>query len=665
MFHPILSRFFAGGRFFPLFGLLLCTTPKLFSQQYTTAETTAPKARTAYEDGRYYSQKGDLFRALRAYEYALRIDSNFIEARLSWAEANLDTGHWSEAESGFEAVLRLNPNFHPAISFNLALAEWRQDKFEEAQNHIDNFLASGVKDADILYKAQRLAENCRFAADAVRHPVPFEPHSLGPGVNTKFDEYLPCLTADGQTLIFSRRDMVQGPLGPSDDENFYISQYENGVWQPARFLEGVNTAYNEGAQAISPDGSWLVFTGCDRRGDGSQGSCDIYWSQQKNGAWTKPVPFSAVINSRDYDTQPCISADGKSLIFASNRPGSLGGTDLWITTRQPDGKWTIPENLGPNINTPADDECPFLHPDGQTLYFSSQGWPGMGDFDFYFARKNPDGTWGKAQNLGYPINTKGLEKSMVVSLDGRTAYFSAIRDGGAGGVDIYSFDLPLAARPQAVTYARAKVRDAATGNALVAKVEFTDLKTGQVFVSARTKSDGTFLVCLPAGKDYALNVSKEKYLFFSENFNLLETASFEQPFTMDISLQPIGESESTADAMPPANSKPVVLRNVFFETGSAALLSESTNELDRLTALLTETPGLHIQISGHTDNVGDESSNQMLSENRAKAVYDYLIQHGIPAARLRYKGFGETKPVDTNDTPEGRARNRRTEFIVW
>lgn len=657
------QRFFRGFCL-PFFGFVLFAQA-LFAQKFTTLETTPSKARSAYEDGRQYAQEGDLFRALRAYEYALRIDSNFIEARLAWAEASLDTGHWSDAELGFEAVIRLNPNFHPAIPFNLALAEWRQDKFAEAQNHIDNFLNSGIKDAEMLYIAKRLSENCRFAADAIRHPVPFEPHSLGAGVNTKRNEYLPCLTADGETLIFSRDDATEGPLGPMKDENFYISQRQGDSWAPAQFMEGINTPSDEGAQAISPDGSWLVFTACGRRDDGAQGRCDIYWSQLKSGAWTKPVPFSAVINSKHYESQPCISADGKSLIFASDRPGGMGGNDLWITTRQPNGKWTTPENLGPSINTPADEECPFLHPDGQTLYFASKGWPGMGDFDFYFVRKNPDGSWSAAQNLGYPINTKAMEKSLVVSLDGRTAYFSAIRPEGAGGVDIYSFEMPAEARPQPVTYARAKVRDAATGNALVANVEFTDLKTGQSFVSAKTKADGSFLVCLPAGRDYALNVSREKYLFHSENFNLLKTASFNNPFLLDIALQPIAAGNGEADAAPPAAAKPVVLRNVFFETASAALLPESANELDRLVALLNEAPTLRIQISGHTDDVGEDADNQTLSENRAKTVFDYLLQHGIAAQRLRFKGFGETRPVDSNDTAEGRARNRRTEFVVW
>lgn len=648
---------FASRLLLPAFGLLLWSQTA-FSQNYTTIRTAPEKAVAAFENAQNYLRQGDPARALRALDQALAVDSTFIEARLTWAEAHFDAGHWTEAERGFEAVMRLNPSFHPSVPFNLALAEWRQDKYAEANTHIDNFLKSGIKEVKLLYKAQRLKENCLFAMEAVKSPVPFDPRSVGNGVNSDSDEYLPSLTADGSTMIFTRRDDY--------DENFYSSTRQpDGSWGKAEFLEGVNTTQNEGAQTVSADGTWLVFTACNRRNDGSQGSCDLYWSLLKNEGWTKPTPFSSAINSADWDAQPSISPDGKTLFFSSTRPGGQGGKDLWFTTRLPGGKWTTPENLGPGINTRGEEQTPFLHPDGQTLYFTSDGLPGMGDNDLYFVRKNPDGAWGAPQNLGYPINTRASEGTLTVSLDGKTAYFAAIRPGSnKGSIDIYSFDLPAHARPQPVTYAKAKVTDASTGNALIASVEFTDLNTGQSFVSARTKPDGTFLVCLPAGKDYALNVSKEKYLFHSENFNLLATSTFEKPFLLDIALQPItGGDEATGAARKP--SKPIVLRNVFFETGSAALLPASTTELNRLVALLNEAPDLRIQISGHTDDQGDEASNQILSENRAKAVYDYLAQNGIDAARLRYKGFGENKPIDTNSTAEGRAKNRRTEFVVW
>lgn len=628
----------------------------VFAQQpqpaYFTVESAPNKAKNAYNDGVMEARKGNTAIAIGYFERALKECPTFIDAQLLWAGSQLKIKDYARAEEGFEKVIALDNKYQPGAYFTLAMSEWEQDKFEEAALHAEHYLKTNSPNPDLLREAKRLAANARFAAEAVKNPVPFDPKPVGNGVNSPADEYLPSLTADGGTMIFTRRDFI--------DENFYQSEFENGQWKTATPLDGVNTAQNEGAQHISPDGSWLVFTACNRRDDGSQGSCDLYWSQLKNSGWTKPVPFSAAINSTDWDAQPCISADGKTLYFSSMRPGGQGGRDLWLTTRQPGGKWSKPENLGAGINTDLDEQTPFLHPDGQTLYFTSNGLPGMGENDLYLVRRQADGSWGAPENLGYPINTKANEGTLTVSLDGRTAYFAANRPGGQGGIDIYQFELPAHARPRPVTYARARVKDAVTGNPLVAKVDFTDLKTGLSFVSANTKSDGSFLVCLPAGKDYALNVSKDKYLFYSENFNLVETATFDKPYLLNIELQPIGDEAAAV-----ASSKPIALRNVFFETGSASLRPESSSELDRLAALLTEVPTLKIQINGHTDNVGDEASNQRLSEARAKAVYDYLIAKNIAAERLKFKGFGESQPVETNDTAEGRGRNRRTEFVVW
>ena len=636
-----------------LFGASIPVLAQPATPTYFTIESAPNKAKNAYNDGVTETRQGNTAIAIGYFERALRECPTFIDAQLLLAGSHLKLKDYARAEEGFEKVIALDEKYQPGAFFTLALSEWEQDKFEDAAFHAEYYTKTSSPNPDMLREAKRLAVNARFAAQAVKNPVPFDPKPVGNGVNTPGEEYLPSLTADGNTMIFTRRDFI--------DENFYQSEFKNGAWSIAQPLTGVNTNQNEGAQHISPDGSWLVFTACNRRDDGSQGSCDLYWSQLKNTGWTQPVPFSASINSSDWDAQPCISADGKTLFFSSMRPGGKGGRDLWFTTRQAGGKWSKPENLGATINTDLDEQTPFLHPDGQTLYFTSNGLPGMGENDLYLVRRQPDGTWGTPQNLGYPINTKANEGTLTVSLDGRTAYFAANRPDSQGGIDIYQFEMPANARPQPVTYARAKVKDAVTGKPLIAKVEFTDLKTGLSYVSANTKSDGSFLVCLPAGKDYALNVNKEKYLFYSENFNLVESATFDKPFLLNIELQPIG---SDPDAIAPV-SKPIALRNVFFETGSAALLPSSAAELDRLASLLTEVPTLRIQIYGHTDNVGDDGSNLKLSEARAKSVYDYLAAKNVAADRLKFKGYGEAQPIETNDTPEGRSRNRRTEFVVW
>jgi outer membrane protein OmpA-like peptidoglycan-associated protein len=627
-----------------------------FSQNYSTVKTTSAKALSAYNAGNDEAARGEAAIAQGYFEQALKADPKFIDAKLALADNYAELRDFFKAKKHFEEAIAMDSTYKPVAFLFLAQIEWQMDKYAECAAHTASYLCSQPKNARNKRIAQHLLSSAQFASNAVGNPVPFDPKPVSDSINTRWSEYFPSLTADNDLLIFTRRD-------GDHDENFYQSERQNKLWQKARPLQGVNTERNEGAQSVSPDGSWMAFTACNREGDGSQGSCDLYWSQLKSTGWTNPVPFSSIINSEYWESQPTIGADNRTLIFIRDTISSLGNhSDIYQTVRQANGKWSTPEILGPQINTPGKEDCPFLHPDGQTLYFTSDSLPGMGDADFFFSRKQADGSWGKAQNLGYPINTKGREAGLVVSLDGRTAYFASDREGGKGGLDIYTFEMPEFARPQAVTYAKAKVSNAATGYPIVAKVEFTDVKTGKVFVSASTKSDGTFLVCLPAGKEYALNVSKDKFLFFSDNFNLVESASFEKPFLLDIELQPIGASDAPAKA---GTGKPIVLRNVFFETGSAALRTQSTTELDRLAKLLTDSPGLKIQINGHTDNVGDDAFNQKLSEARAKSVQDYLLGKSIAPERLRFKGFGESKPLESNDTEDGRSKNRRTEFEVW
>ena len=637
---------------FAQFVLLICLPGRIFSQKYTTKQTTSAKALSAFLAGKSQADNDHPDIAQGYFEKALKADSNFIDARLSLADNYVELRDFFKAEKQYEKALALDSIYKPVAFLFLAYTEWELDKYAETALHTASYLRSKPQNESEKRAAERLLASAQFAAQAVKTPVAFDPKPLSDSINTKWMEYFPSITADG-ILVFTRRD-------GGSDENLYRSEQKEGVWQKARPLDGINTPqYGEAAQAISPDGSWLALTGCNREDEGSQGACDLYWSQLKSSGWTKPVAFSASINSSIWESQPSIGSDNKTIIFSRGVDGNAPPVALWQTTRMAGGKWEKPEKLPAHINVGGKVQTPFLHPDGQTLYFSADSLPGMGGSDIYFTRREPDGVWGKPQNLGFPINTKGEEGMLIVSLDGRTAYFASDRPGGKGGLDIYTFELPAFARPQPVTYAKAKVTNASTGYPLTAKVEFTDLKTGKVFASSSTKSDGTFLVCLPAGKEYALNVSKTNFLFFSDNFNLVENATIDKPFLLNIELQPI-------DTLTGASAgKPVVLRNVFFETGSAALRSQSLTELDRLTKLLTESPKLKIQINGHTDNVGDDPINQTLSEARAKAVQDYLLTKGVAPERLRFKGFGESKPIESNDTLEGRAINRRTEFVVW
>ena len=429
-------------------------------------------------------------------------------------------------------------------------------------------------------------------------------------------------------------------------------------------MPNVNTVENEGAQAISADGKLLVFTACNRRGD--FGSCDLYYSRRlSKDEWSVPKNIGQPINSAAWESQPSVAANGDAIYFARGAQGS-GQKDLFVSYLQPDGKWGAPVALT-EINTPFDETAPCIHPDGKTLYFSSNGYAGMGSFDLYMSRKGADGKFSTPVNLGYPINTDKAEESIVVSLKGDNAFVSSDRDGSFGLLDIYGFELPPAVRPLPVTYTQIVVRDAATKKAINnAQLNILNLTTEKAFFAARTDREGEVLACLPLGEDYSVNIQKAGYLFHSEQFELKAEYASDKPYLLTIYLQTIPSAENTVvvknDTTP--LRKPIILKNVFFSTNSAELKPISKNELDQLKKMLEENPKMRIQLNGHTDSEGDEAKNQLLSENRAKAVSKYLSDNGIAASRLKAKGYGESQPIDSNETPQGRANNRRTEFVV-
>jgi outer membrane protein OmpA-like peptidoglycan-associated protein len=618
-------------------------------KKYTTAKTAKGKVKAIFDRGMRMSMNRQYEGALQDLEKVLQLDPNFIDAQIEWANIKNQFGQYAEAGQGYEKALAIDSTYLPGVLYSLGIVEYDQGKFEEAIGHFEAYLKTPEVSEKRRKSTEEYLANARFSEKAYGNPVPFEPVNPGPHINTAGDEYLSLLTADGEKLIYTA---VRG-----GQEDLYLSKKVNGEWQEGQPITAVNTPYNEGAQSISADGKLLAFTICNR--PGGLGSCDLYFSEYKNGKWTPVENMGAPVNSSAYESLPSLSADGQTLWFTSDRRGGQGSLDIWLSHRQANGRWSEPQNAGLVINTPAADQAPFIHPDGQTLYFMSKGHVGLGEYDLFLSRRQPGGTWGEPQNLGYPINTKGGEGAFFVSLDGRTAWFSSTMEGGFGKTDIYSFDLYEAARPRPVTYVKATVTDANTHEKISSRVEFIDLETGQVHASSVTDDDGEFLVTLPAGKDYALNVSKEKYLFYSGNFALADSGTLEKPFLLDIALVPIPEGQAGAP-----NSNPVVLKNVFFGTGSAALKSASLIELNRLKKLLEDNPALKIQINGHTDDVGTAADNLTLSENRAKAVYDFLVKNGIAASRLRYKGFGETAPIAPNDTGKGKRQNRRTEFII-
>lgn len=634
-----------------LLSVIICFCFSHVYGQGTINQSSDKTAQKNYDQAGRYISLSDYQKALGLLQQAVSLDKNFAAAFQQMGDIYRRLQNYSAAKEAYKKVLTINPDFHALTWFGLAESDFNTGEYQEALEYFKKYAASANLAPKSKESVARYIRNAEFSIEVVKHPVPFNPENMGAGINTKEQEYLPVLTADEETVIFTRQ--VNG------NEDFFKSSKRHGSWDNSVFLsKNINTAmFNEGSQYISPDGMYLFFTGCNRP-DGL-GRCDIYLSKREGTDWSKPFNLGAPVNTAGWESQPSLSADGRTLYFTSTRPGGRGGNDIWKSDLKSDGSWTEPVNLGGNINTPYDEQSPFIHPDGETLYFSSNGWPGLGNKDIYVSRKDtssnqPDGlNWEKPENLGYPINTSGEESSMTISSNGRTAFFASDKPGGYGGLDLYSFELPANIRPKPVTYVKGKIFDKKTSEPLEARIRVINLKTGRaIYEDSNDAVSGEFLVSLPAGQNLALNADKEGYLFYSENFSLDKPNSADKPFILTVPLQKLEVGGIVA------------LRNVFFDTNKYELLPESKTELQQLIGFLSKNPRVNIEIQGHTDDVGDENINLKLSENRARSVYSYLTDNKISPSRLAVKGYGETRPVADNDTEEGRGKNRRTEFRI-
>jgi len=606
------------------------------------------KAVEAYNRGIERAQDGRYPDAIRFLEEAIQREAKYVDAYLSLAGIYGQIKSHEKSISFYEKAFLLDAAYTAdyALPYSINLAATGQ--FEKALQMINQLLSKPTLAQNTRKAAEYRKKTYEFAVDyeknkRVKNYV-FAPKNLGDAINSAESEYFPSLPITGDEIVFTRR------LN-NFNEDFFITQLtEDGQWTKSRPLRGsINTPMNEGAQSISQDGEWLVFTACNRP-DGL-GSCDLYISYLSKEGWSEAINLGNRINTDQWESQPCLSPDKRSLYFASRRPGGYGGTDLYVSHLQANGSWSEPENLGPEINTAADESSPFIHADNQTLYFTSNGHPGYGEQDLYLVRKTANGKWSKPENLGYPINTIHHEATLFIASDGKTAYYASDRSDSRGGLDIYSFELREDIRPSRTLWVKGKVFDKKTGSGLPSSVELIDLETNQTISKVQTDETGNYMITLPVGKDYVFNVNRRGYLFYSDNYQLKAKAP-DSVYRKDIPLQPI-EANAT-----------VVLKNIFFDFNKYELKPESQIELDKLVQLLKDNPTVRIQIEGHTDNIGNASDNLKLSENRAKAVINYLGTKGISPARLLAKGFGAAQPVADNKTEEGRAQNRRTELKV-
>lgn len=601
------------------------------------------KAQTFFEKANPLIQKLDFQSAEMVLKSAVEIDPLFQEAQLLLGGVYKAQKKYTDSKTAYRKGILINKDVTPEIIYNLSEMEFATQEYELAKQHFKDFLMFDGS-SERSKKAKKYLLDCDFASIAINKPIKYTPTNLGNGVNTTDAEYFPALTADGETLIFTRQ--VNG------NEDFWTAKFNNNSWSLATPLStNINTAkYNEGAQTISPDGKYLFFTGCNRP-DGL-GRCDIYVSHREGKDWGEAYNVGKPVNSEYWESQPAISPDGRTLYFISNRPGGFGGYDIWKSTITEDAKWGPAINLGPEINTPFDENTPFLHADGKTLYFSSDGWPGFGNKDIFYSRMDNSGKFQKPINMGYPINSFDDESGLIVSADGNIGLFSSNLKEGFGSQDIYSFGLPETAKPLKVSYVKGIVRDKDTKKTIESNVQVIDLKSNKtVFDDYTDPETGQFLAVMPIGSDYLFNVNADGYLFYSENFEL-KAGDINKPYQIEVYIEKIKQGGN------------VTLKNIFFDTNSYNLLPVSIRELDLLIAFLDQNTAVNIEIQGHTDNVGDVKLNEKLSLNRANAVYEYLIKNDVDVKRLTFKGFGAGKPIADNKTELGRKNNRRTSFVI-
>lgn len=673
-----------------LLPLLLLLTFVSCSVAQTGYSTTNKKAIAFFEKARKapaaklnpVTMQPDYATGIELAEKALLKDSNFVEAHLLAGDFADYSNNIEKAIFHFKKAIQLNPYHSPSGATHYLLGNmlFETGQYQDAITTLSTFVGNKNANPDYVTDAYHVIESAQFALNAMKNPVQFNPINLGAGVNTADPEYFPTITVDGQTILFTRLvtdERVQNPNKKQED--FYVSNLskitnlsENRVWEKAFPMPAaINTVQNEGAPTISADGRSLIFVACAMNDAGEygenrqgKGSCDLFITKRLGNRWSDPENLPGYVNSNKWESQPSLSADGKTLYFIRGLKNKKqqNDADIFVSTLLDDGRWGPPTRLPNTINTDETEESVLIHPDGKTLYFSSRGHKGLGGLDIFMSRMDENGNWGTPLNLGYPINTRFDENSLMVDATGDLAFFASNRTGGFGDLDIYYFELPEQFKPVKTLYFDGFVYDKTTKNPIPGKFSLIDLKTGKEVVRAEAdRVSGIFTVSLPTNCDYALNVSYPGYTFYSANFNMKLPVN-QEVVHMDIPLIPINSIET------------VTLNNVFFALNQAVLQEESFVELAKLSLFLKANTALTIEIGGHTDTRGDEKENMKLSEARAKAVVDYLITQGIEVKRLQYKGYGETQPKINDDAinllktdkekEKAHQQNRRTEYKI-
>lgn len=577
----------------------------------------------------------------------------------------LNSAYKDSSVSYLEKSYKMDPMVMPDILYMIARSYHIKTEFDNAIEKYNRYRNSiPAKDLPAFESAiNKRIQECEYGKRMMKQPVNVKIVSVGNAINSPHPDYRPLISADESMMIFTSRrpNTTGGERSPYDMkyfEDIYVSYNVDEKWQPAENIgEPLNTTDHDAAAGISADGQELFLY------QGGIAGGDIILCQLFGNEWKRTQMLEGSINTPFRESSANFSFDGNTLFFVSNKEeGSLGGGDIYQSKKDGTGKWSLPVNLGPAINTPYEEASIFIHPDGKTMYYSSQGHNSMGGFDIFRATMDTNGIWGNPVNLGYPINTPDDDVFFVISGSGKHGYYSSFRIDGTGEKDIYMIefleDTAETYPPDAnkgvskLTLLKGTVKDAELLTPLDAEIEIVDNVENKVIFTSRCNSKtGKYLVSLPSGKNYGIAAKSEGYLFHSENFNIPDTAAFQ-------------EIEKNILLVKVKVGSKMVLKNIFFDFDKSSLRQESISELSRLIKIMNDYPNIRVEISGHTDNKGSVEYNTNLSQSRAKSVVEYLVNNGIQNNRLEYKGYAFSVPIATNDTEEGRQLNRRVEFKI-
>jgi len=644
------------------------------------------KARKSFETAQSLLRAGKIQDAYRSFNEAINEDPDYAKAYLEMAYISFRLSesaetrgqvqqmerHYNNAVNQYKKAAEICPSLNNYdICFWLGKYFYSKRDFQESIKYINLFLNNTNKHQGIKH-AQIIKRKIDKYYELINNPVPYNPVPVQ-GINSNEDEYLPLISPDGEMFFFTHRyaKKVKENVDFRWVDEFRVSRFGGKKQNRDLFTSGepmpspFNMGVDQGGVSITIDNNVLYVTLCEmtRTSQGPYKNCDIWVSEYSYGEWTPLRNLGPNINGRtSWESQPSISADGKTLFFSTIRPDNIGfdietnqTSDIWYSTKDENGIFQKAKNLGNVINTSGNEKSPFIHSDSQTLYFSSDGHDGVGGYDIFYSRMKADGTWEEPKNIGYPINTEADELGLIVSTNGQKAYFSSNQLNDNGSYDIFEFELYKEARPEEVIFVKGQLVDDTGKDLADATIEVKSVETQRVVEGMVDKMTGRYAVVIPVKKpdeEFLMTVKKRDYAFTSHYITPKEVET-EKPLKVDFEVKPIEVN------------KTVQLNNIYFSTNSAQLYKTSLFVLDNFLEFLNENPNIKIEIHGHTDNIGNPAANQLLSENRAKAVRDYLLIMGLNSNRIAdCKGFGQNKPIASNNTEEGRAKNRRTEFVI-